>query len=301
MIPLRRTLVMLLCIFAIGTPSHALGAEDLLIVLSSQANPYIMAAAQCEDQLEKAGIKSKTVELKDLSDETISQHKYPIIAIGAKAASKLAGGLPAQTMLYYTMTPSPDKIGLTTRPHTSGVSTDIGLDEQIKIIESSPIKIRRIGMLYRSSSASSSAMIESVRSSIPANWELINIDLDLVKSDSDGIKELFKKDVDLIWTLPDPSVYNSSTIKSLLLESLRQRVPVFGFSLPLVRAGAAFGIGISPQDQGAQVATLMVDRSTETHLHPNLLVAVNLIVGERIKLVFPDSFVRSADVVFRPE
>jgi len=177
----------------------------------------------------------------------------------------------------------------------------VGLDEQIKIIDSSPFKVHRIGVLNRSSSASSSAMIESVRSSIPANWELISIDLDLVKSDTDGIKDLFNKDVDLIWTLPDPSAYNSSTIKSLLIESLRRRVPVFGFSLPRVRAGAAFGIGIRPQDQGAQVAKLVIDRSTGTHLHPKLLVAVNLIVGERIKLVFPDSFVRAADVVFRPE
>ena len=62
----------------------------------------------------------------------------------------------------------------------------------------------------------------------------------------------FKGEVDFVWCLPDGSLYNSATIKPLILASLDERLPLIGFSESFARAGAAVGIYPDFRDIGAQ-------------------------------------------------
>ncbi len=276
-------------------------SDEILIVLSSESDPYVVAAKSCELNLRNAGIQTKRVLLSSLSNKDTKQDWRAVITIGGRASSALARELSDDVPMYYCMTPSPEKIGLTKRTRTSGISTETPFDEQILIISEGSDSLRRIGALYRSGSASSSNTVQRMRDSLPAGWELVAVDLDSVKSASQGIKDLLKKDVDLVWTTADPSVYNSSTIKALLIESIRKRVPVFGFSHSLVRAGATFGIGIDPGEQGAQAAVLAIRNAINEHLFAKPQVAVNVIVADRIRFKIPSSLLRLAEVVFRPE
>lgn len=61
-----------------------------------------------------------------------------------------------------------------------------------------------------------------------------------------------KGEVDFVWCLPDGSLYNSATIKPLILASLDERLPLIGFSESFARAGAAVGIYPDFRDIGAQ-------------------------------------------------
>jgi ABC-type uncharacterized transport system substrate-binding protein len=58
--------------------------------------------------------------------------------------------------------------------------------------------------------------------------------------------------VDLFVAVPDGTLYNSATVKPLIMASLENRVPVVGFSASFVRAGAALGIYPDFHDVGAQ-------------------------------------------------
>jgi len=297
----RWFIVVLLLVFAFAVPAARGEAEELLIVLSSQSSPYRKAAQACQSELKSAGIDSDLIDLKELTAEQIKEIDTRVIAVGGRAAARLAHELSSQVGLFYCMTPNPAKIGLTVRANTTGISTETKLIEQVRLIESSNIKIKRIGMLYRSKSKISSAMIEKIRAVLPASWELVTVDLDSTKSESAGIKDLLKKKIDLVWTVPDPAVFNSSTIKALLIDSLRKEVPVFGFSHSLVRAGAIFGIGIDPKDQGVHIAQLVTNEAIDLHLQADLQFAVNLIVAERIKLRLPGPFIDQAEMVYRSE
>src|SRR5579863_6651890 len=51
-----------------------------------------------------------------------------------------------------------------------------------------------------------------------------------------------KGHVDFVWCLPDGALYNSATIKPLILASIENRLPLIGFSESFVWAGAAVGV-----------------------------------------------------------
>jgi len=160
---------------------------------------------------------------------------------------------------------------------------------------------RRIGALYRSSSVRSQRRVDSFRESIPDNWELVLVDLDDDKSASTGINTLLSMNIDLVWTAADTAVFNSATIRALLLESLHQRIPVFGFSHALVRSGATFGVGISPSDQGLFIVDLIIHGKRDSHHTAISDSAANLIAAERTGITVPGSFIRSCTRVFESD
>ena len=55
-----------------------------------------------------------------------------------------------------------------------------------------------------------------------------------------------------MWCLPDGALYNSTTVKPLILASLDNRLPLIGFSESFAKAGAAIGIYADFRDVGVQ-------------------------------------------------
>ena len=61
-----------------------------------------------------------------------------------------------------------------------------------------------------------------------------------------------RNQADFVWCLPDGTLYNSVTVKPLILASLENRLPLIGFSESFTKAGAAIGIYPDFRDVGAQ-------------------------------------------------
>jgi len=59
-----------------------------------------------------------------------------------------------------------------------------------------------------------------------------------------------------VWCPPDSSLFNSTTLKPLIAQSLRHRLPIVGFSSGFVRAGAVAGAFPDFRDVGEQTAEL---------------------------------------------
>lgn len=72
-----------------------------------------------------------------------------------------------------------------------------------------------------------------------------------------AVKSL-KDKVDFLLCLPDASLYNSVTIKPLLLAALEDRLPVIGFSPGFVQAGAAAGVYPDYYEIGRQTGELVL-------------------------------------------
>jgi ABC-type uncharacterized transport system substrate-binding protein len=66
-----------------------------------------------------------------------------------------------------------------------------------------------------------------------------------------------KSKADFVVLFPDSSLYNSTTVRPLILASLESRLPLVGFSSSFVRAGAALGIYPDFRDVGSQTADVV--------------------------------------------
>jgi ABC-type uncharacterized transport system substrate-binding protein len=62
---------------------------------------------------------------------------------------------------------------------------------------------------------------------------------------------------DLVWCLPDETLYTPTTVKPLVMASLRKHLPLIGFSAGFARAGAVIGIYPDFREVGAQTAEMV--------------------------------------------
>lgn len=100
---------------------------------------------------------------------------------------------------------------------------------------------------------------------------------------------------DVLLAFPDKSIYNSNTVKNILLTSYRYRKPVIAFSRNFVNAGALASIH-SNVEQVAQSASILIvryyvlDRRFEKSInHPQLFdISINKQVFRALDLSPPD-------------
>ncbi|HEY5762793.1 MAG TPA: ABC transporter substrate binding protein, partial [Rhodocyclaceae bacterium] len=61
----------------------------------------------------------------------------------------------------------------------------------------------------------------------------------------------------VLLVLPDPQVFNASSIQGILLETYRAKIPLIGISSAYTRAGAALSLSVSPVQLGSETARLV--------------------------------------------
>jgi putative ABC transport system substrate-binding protein len=287
---------------AVGWPADA-RAGEVVIVLSSSAQPYEVAAGALKDQLTRQGRRSRTVLLADMGKDGGSAHA--VVALGTPAALAMHKQLPPQTLLVYAMVASPESAGLTRGRTATGVSTDVPFEEQFNLIASALPAARSVGVLYHGKVGASREMASAAAASIPRGWRVEMVAVDQYRSVAEAIDDLLSRKIDIVWTAPDAAVFNSNTVRALLLGALRKGKPVFGFSPAFVQAGALVGVGIDPADQGRQAAALVAKVLAQKDAAggvtpPEHQVAVNLIVARELRIELPRELVQRAAYVFRP-
>ena len=95
--------------------------------------------------------------------------------------------------------------------------------------------------------------------------------------------------VDFVWCPPDSTLYNSTTVKPLILASLENQLPVVGFSASFVRAGAVAGVYPDYYEVGSQAGELAHKYLAGTNVTANegprkLKVAANAHVARLLGL-----------------
>jgi ABC-type uncharacterized transport system substrate-binding protein len=102
-----------------------------------------------------------------------------------------------------------------------------------------------------------------------------------------------KGQVDFVWCLPDGVLYNSATIKPLILASIEYRLPLIGFSESFARAGAAVGVYPDFRDVGLQTGEIALQIAGGQ--------AVRVIEGPRkVKLALNQSVLRLIGLRYAP-
>ena len=288
------------------------------IVQSSQATPYQRAAKALMSALEDGEHQGKN-RITDLY--SLAQNKEKLlpggsndvyVAIGTKAAVYLSKNLPQNVKLTYCMVANAEELKTSGAIRGNGVSTDVPLDVQFRLVKQTMPRAQAIGVLYRSDDPKSQEKMTSAQRAAPPEWKIEAINIAKHNSVSDAIKKLCKQNIDIIWTQSDRAVFTPAVIRSLLLTSLRKRIPVFGFSVPFVKSGALVGIGINPDCQGKQVAEIVSsleardstpndpDSSLSTSVDKcDFEIAINLIVAENLSIKVPPAIIEKATYIYR--
>ena len=107
--------------------------------------------------------------------------------------------------------------------------------------------------------------------------------------------ELALNNSDVLLALPDNNIYNSRSVKNILLTSYRNRKPVIGFSKNFVNAGALAAV-YSNTDQIANSANNLIDNyykqnknfKQKTNHPENFDISINRQVFRALNLATPD-------------
>jgi ABC-type uncharacterized transport system substrate-binding protein len=292
-------------------PANWARAGEVVIVLSADAAAYHQAESGYRGNSTDPNRPIRTVLLKDVTDKgveaTIGKNADALLAIGTPAATYLHGHLGLPTPLVYCMVAMPTTAGLTEGRACFGVTTRIPVQAQFELIAQALPKARVLGMLYRSNTPDGQQFLEMVRQTIPKDWQLQAVAVDKFESVAAAIDELANRHPDVVWTTVETGLYDTATIRSLLLSELRTNAPVFGFSPAFVRAGALVGVGVDPAAQGQQAAALMArilanptDKSIPQVQAPeSFQIAVNLIVADQMGIHLPTDLIRRATYAFK--
>lgn len=299
--PFRMRAALLL---VLGALLSTVRAGDVVVVISADVAPYRQAQEALFTALGSAPGPVLVLDQVSRDVTKLPADASCIVAIGTPAAIWLHARKPTSPLVY-CMVSDPVGAGLHLPPATTGVTTDVPFAEQMRLIGETLPQARTVGLFYRDGDERSRQTLDEARQALPAGWRLEALAIDRHDSPAAAIDALLGRSVDVVWTLPDTAIWSDGAVRSLLLASLRRRVPVFGFSASFVRAGALVGVGLDPAMQGTQAATLVRDllagrRAADSVVPPVYEICINLVVAQKLSLTLPPAVVERAKRVFQP-
>jgi len=248
-----RRLAILLFSGAIALWATLAGAEtaDIHLLLSDSTTPYQQFSARFRESVERNGtgvqVTSSTVDSAEGANTTKASL---LIAVGMEAAELAltrSGNMPVLVVMVpkagYEALLDNHSARLGSRA-VSAIYLDQPWDRQLGFIQAALPDHSTVGLLYSPDTPITlprlprgmSLNAQSVRSA-----ENLFAVLDNVLGSSD-----------VLLVVPDSKIYNSSSIRNILLTSYRHKVPLIGVSQAYVNAGALGAIYSTPEQLAEQ-------------------------------------------------
>lgn len=240
---------------------RAASAARVLVVFPSAVEACREAAAGLSDGLGKDSVALGYVDLsvgeaRQQFEREMAHNPVLTVAVGSEAVQAVqAQGLGGATVS--TMTLHADEE--TDSGRRSKVKAGIYLDLPVALLLSALGRVlpnkRRIGVIRNPARPGPS--VGGLRAQAAEHsFDAVVAECPTAEDLLPGFLRLRGK-VDVVICLPDTLLYNSATIRPLILASLENRLPIIGFSAGFVRAGAALGIYPDFRNIGRQTADLV--------------------------------------------
>ncbi len=251
LIMMKKTISNSLLLMAIILSSDLCAGTKSILVIKTDDNSYHQSTIN--------QFKSGTSDISAIDELTLTNKNTHIefdnynliITLGMKAAQQIAESNVKLPVISSYITNNQ------LREMTPGLNQTIVLLEQ-------PLT-RYIKFIKRIIPADNIALLKPKDNSIPDNEidkisQKLSIKINQVLiDDSDNrisaVRDLLEQSSALL-ALPDPEIYNRSTIKGILLTTYRARKPLISYSPSHVRSGALASIFASPKNIGTQLADL---------------------------------------------
>lgn len=239
-------------------------AENLRVsvVLSDNSMPFQALSTNLKQNIPKSILLS---EFKSLSDFDGDRSKPDlVVAIGMKAMQSAIANNPPALLGVMIPKQSYESLHEQRSQAMSAIYLDQANDRQLDFIQAALPSARKIGMLY---SPGMDPSIATWRKLIAARG--MSLRALPVSSPNDLYPELntLLDDIDLLLVIPDSLIYNSNSIRNILLTSYRHNVPLIGISQAYVKAGALCAIFSTPEELARQ-AVEVITSFNSTRLLP---------------------------------
>lgn len=236
-------------------------APEVAVVLSEESPAYLEVAETIRAELDRGAGAPATVKIVLASgfNGLPRGDLQAIVAVGAKAAREAADEkrLPVLNTLVprRTFERIAAENGRTGDPRRfSAVFLDQPPTRQIEFIRQALPGATRIALLLGTESEPLYAMVQAaaIERRLRTSAQKAGTENELYPA----LQQLLGE-ADVLLALPDPSIFNSSTIPNILLTTYRHHLPVVGFSAAYLRAGAVLALYSTPAQIGQQAADLL--------------------------------------------
>lgn len=231
------------------------GDASVAAVMASDAPPFQQALDGFSETVKKGGVSLKLSKyaLKDAASEDVlskikSERPDIVLAMGSKALETARREIKNVPVLVL-MVMDPRAI---TGENVFGVSLDIR--PELKVEEARRIfgRSKRIGTVYSAKTAPDYAR------AFPAELKVVKRTVGSEAELMDAFRRI-SGEIDFFLMLPDPAIYSANSIKQLMMESMRSRIPVIGLSSSYVSAGAVLSLDCDYADLGRQAGEMALE------------------------------------------
>ncbi len=224
---------------------------QLSIVLSEKEGPYLEFSAALRADLSNSDVKLYITDTTEPLPNAVL-----VIAVGMKAAHYVAQSKTPK--ILNVMIPKAGHQNLIREfpawknsPLYSTIYLDQPVERQLSLIAAALPDRERIGLLFDSPPPEEVYQLRSVASGY--GFKLYEQE---IKSDNmfESLQKVLKHS-DILLALPVPAVYNSSTLRNILVSTYQAGIPLVGFSSAYVKAGAICAVFSTPAQFSTQAAT----------------------------------------------
>ena len=303
---LQAMLVLLLSLTLWSGAGHA-NASDVLVVCSHDCARYSATTTAFSDYLGALDIDPQLYQ-KALTAATLRSDAFPgtpspqlIFAVDYPAAAQLATQSSDIPMLVGMAARENDIRRL---PNATGVVLGYPVKTQLEWMRNIAPAARRIGVLY--SSPENQQLVEAARQLAPQlGLEIVAHAVREPKDLPNALKQVLRE-ADMLWGIPDATIFSPQTAKAVLLAAFRKRIPLIGMSSSWVKAGALYSLEWDASDigtQSGQMAEQLLSGKTTEQIAPQsprqVNYTLNLKTARHCKLEVPDKMIKEASYVFK--
>ncbi len=239
-----------LLIFSISVDAFAESNRNVVIIPSSNSDFQKLTASSIRDKLEADGAMAIIVSTDGIVSST-KNVKTLYVAIGEHAIKSLHEFDSNAFVLRINSRKIPGS------KYTSAQSDLITAQPEcrhIQLIKSLNPDWSAIAVLSSIDSLDIAAALTkcTIRQNLNLNVYAITDKSDLLKTLETAIE-----DNQVLLAIADPFIYNSHTVKNILLTAYRNRKPVIGYSDSFVQAGAVAAIYTSPESIGNKASRVI--------------------------------------------
>jgi putative tryptophan/tyrosine transport system substrate-binding protein len=259
-----------ICLLAYGS-AVSQGAEKradkVLAIVSHKIRPYMEALDAMEETvLAETGIKlevlfldTDSVKSRDEQVKRIAEKgdTTVFIAVGPEAAYLLWSEVPASKgKKIYTMVLNPEST-LPFQQNLCGISLNIPMENQLRILTQVLPSINRIGLIYNPEHNAAFAT-QAVQTGANLGVTIVPLEVGSRKEIPRVLQHNWQG-INGLWMIPDPTVIAESLVPFIIKESLSKGVPVIGFNRYFYENGASLCYLFDYKEIGQQTGRLLME------------------------------------------
>ena len=284
---------------------YASTQAKVAVIFSSDIEPYQQSWNGFKDYFREKKVTLIVSEyhlerqMPDLIIQQIAREKPDLILTIGPQSTMLAKKKIKKIPVIFSMILDYREID---NPNFTGVFLDVPSRIKLEYIKRILPDVKRIGVIY--SSKSIPVFREILLGCNEMEYQLISRKVNSGKDFKNTFKDISPQ-IDSFLIVPDTKIYFNQSIKYLLLEGIRRKVPVIGLSSAYTRAGAFASLESDYYESGRQAGEIAL-RVNEGEKPYNITPAapgrtklsLNLLVAERLGITIPSDIIEESSEVF---